>query len=229
MPTLPSSCPSTAPVAPQCRTLWWESPQPERTGANVEAPIAPSADRWWSWNSLVRLSVLWQSQAVSEVIMRTCRDLGDLVAIYEAIGRQFGEIWSGDDRRLAEPRLRFDADRELMTAVVEGDCVRGGVIAFGGDTVTVRAIGVDQELRGRGIGRRLLEVVEARALVRGARVIGLGAADEARGFYERLGYRGKHTMREKQLPLPGVVRDRLAARARAELIALDRGVVVGGG
>lgn len=174
----------------------------------------------------MRSSVVWQGRAVSDVIVRTCRDPGDLVAIYEAIGRQFGEMWSGDDRRLDEPRRRFDTDRELMLAVEVRDVVRGGVIAFGDDAVTVRAIGLDEELRGRGIGRRLLELVEARALVRGARVIALGAADDARGFYEKLGYRGKHTMREKQLPLPGAVRSRLAARAIAELTVLEGGVTV---
>jgi GNAT superfamily N-acetyltransferase len=151
---------------------------------------------------------------VPEVIVRACRDLDDLVAIYEAIGRQFGEIWSEHDRRLEEPRSRFGTDRELMLAVEVGDVVRGGVIAFGDDAVTVRAIGLDQDLRGRGVGRLLLELIEARALVRGARVVTLGAADDARGFYERLGYRGKHAMREKQLPLPGAVRPSRRSRDR---------------
>ena len=41
----------------------------------------------------------------------------------------------------------------------------------------------------------------------------VGAADDAHGFYDRMGYRGKRTMREKQLPPPGAVRSRLAERA----------------
>ena len=160
------------------------------------------------------------------VVIRTCRDRDELVAIYVAIGRQFDEPWSEDDRRLDEPRRRFDTDRELTLGVFEGRDVRGGVIAFGDDHVTIRAIGIDGDLRGHGLGRRLIETVEARALVRGARVITLGAADDARGFYERMGYRGKHAMREKQLPPPGAVRDRRAARAAAELKEIDTGLVV---
>lgn len=155
--------------------------------------------------------------------MRQCRDEADLEELYRSIGRQFGEEWDASDRRLDEPRSRFDRDRDLMFVLVDGTRVRGGIIAFGDDVVTVRAVGIDEELRGQGHGRRLLELVEARALVRGARTVVLGAADDARGFYERMGYRGKRTMREKQLPPPGAVRLRLAARAAVAFEELPPG------
>lgn len=158
---------------------------------------------------------------MGDPVLRSCRDLYELTQTYVTIGRQFDEEWNGDDRRLEEPRRRFDSDRELMVAVADGPVIKGGVIAFGDELVTVRAIGVDPDIRGLGIGRRLLEIIEARALARGARAIGLGAAADARGFYERMGYRGKRTMREKQLPLPGVVRDRLVARALTDLGDVD--------
>lgn len=152
---------------------------------------------------------------MGRVILRRCRHEADLEELYCAIGRQFAEEWDAGDRRLDEPRSRFDRDRDLMLALVDGTRIRGGIIAFGDDIVTVRAIGIDEELRGQGHGRRLLELVEGRALVRGARAMVVGAADEARGFYDRMGYRGKRTMREKQLPPPGAVRSRLAERAAA--------------
>lgn len=158
--------------------------------------------------------------------MRHCRDEAELEELYAAIGRQFGGGWNGSDRRLDEPRRRFGADQELMLALVDGSVIRGGVIAFGDDVVTVRALGIDAELRGHGYGRRLLELVEARALVRGARAIILGAAEDAGGFYERMGYRGKRTRREKQLPPPGAVRSRLVARAAAALEHLPSGIPV---
>jgi GNAT superfamily N-acetyltransferase len=161
---------------------------------------------------------------VSELTLRACRDLAELVAIHAAIGRQFNETWTGDDRRLEEPRRRFFTDRELMVAIADGEAVRGGVIAFGDEHVTIRGIGVDAAIRGFGVGRRLLEVVEAQALLRGAHAISLGAADDTRGFYERMGYRGRRTMREKQLPPPGAVRDRLVVRARSKLRGLDTGL-----
>src|SRR5437773_2543800 len=66
-----------------------------------------------------------------------------------------------------------------------------------------RAIGVDAALRRRGLGRRLIEIIELEPLTLGCHSIVLGAAEDARGFYDRLGYRGKHAMRQKELPRPG--------------------------
>lgn len=74
-----------------------------------------------------------------------------------------------------------------MLVLEDGTRIRGGVIAFGDQVVSMRALGIDDELRGQGHGLRLMELVEARTLVRGVRRIVLGADDEARGFYERLG------------------------------------------
>jgi GNAT superfamily N-acetyltransferase len=158
-----------------------------------------------------------QSGAMGTLVVRACHDESELDQLYLAIGRQFGEAWDVADRRLDEPRRRFDRDHELMLVVVDDTGIRGGVIAFGDDVVTVRALGIDDEVRGHGLGRRLLDLVEVGALSRGARTIVLGAVDDARGFYERLGFRGKGAMREKQLPPPGAVRNRLVARAAAVL------------
>lgn len=47
----------------------------------------------------------------------------------------------------------FSTDQELMVAVVDGEVIQGGAIAVGDELVVVRAIGVDAELRGRGIRR----------------------------------------------------------------------------
>jgi GNAT superfamily N-acetyltransferase len=48
---------------------------------------------------------------------------------------------------------------------------------------------VAAELRGRGLGRRLVHAAEAAAVGRGCRGAWLGTFDfQARGFYERLGY-----------------------------------------
>lgn len=152
-----------------------------------------------------------------DLVVRACRDRAELDELYLAIGRQFGGHWTSDDRRLEEPRARFDTDRPMMLCVSDGARIRGGVVAFGDEEVTVRAIGIDPEIRGLGIGRRLLELVELQALARGARVLSLGAVEDARGFYDRLGYRGKRTGRQKQLPLPGRVRDRRVSLRLAEL------------
>ena len=160
------------------------------------------------------------------VRMRSVRSPDELIATYLAIGRQFASTFQPDDRRLDEPLARFDRDRELMLCVERGGSLKGGVIAFGDDVVTVRAIGVDEDVRGLGVGRRLLETVEALAMRRGAREVALGAAEGARGFYERLGYAGKRAQRRKELPLPGRMRDLRAERALAG-VDLVEGVVVG--
>ena len=48
---------------------------------------------------------------------------------------------------------------------------------------------VAREIRGRGIGRKLVAAAEKRAVGRGCRGAWLGTFDfQARGFYERLGY-----------------------------------------
>jgi GNAT superfamily N-acetyltransferase len=152
------------------------------------------------------------------VVIRTVQSPAELVQTYLAIGRQFSTPFEADDRRLEEPLSRFQTDQQLMLCVEEETTLKGGVIAFGGDVVTVRAVGVDSDIRGLGVGRRLIEIVEAIAMSRGARSIALGAANDARGFYERLGYRGKHVQRVKELPLPGRVRD---LRAQRLLTGLD--------
>src|SRR5207237_10335246 len=48
---------------------------------------------------------------------------------------------------------------------------------------------VAEQLRGRGLGRKLLLASEAEAMERGCGGVWLGTFDfQARGFYERLGY-----------------------------------------
>ena len=81
-------------------------------------------------------------------------------------------------------------------------------------------------MRRRGIGRRLVETIELEAMTLGARTISLGAADESRGFWERLGYRGKHAMRQKDLPGPGRVLDARLAKMREAAGDLDVGYLL---
>jgi GNAT superfamily N-acetyltransferase len=79
----------------------------------------------------------------------------------------------------------------------------GGALAFGGRGITLRAIGLEPRVRRQGLGRRLMERIELEAIRRGAGGISLGANDDSKGFYARLGYAGRGTMMHKGLPLPG--------------------------
>jgi GNAT superfamily N-acetyltransferase len=164
-------------------------------------------------------------QAVAAVLLRRVRSREELIATFDAIGRQCDPRFAAPDRRLDESLGHFPEDRALMlTLLVDAESV-GGVIAFqNGSAVVVRAIGVDAEWRGRGLARRLLEIVEMEAMALGSHGIVLGAAEDARGFYDRLGYRGKHTMRHKEFPRPGRLTDLRVRKTRASVGDLDTGV-----
>jgi hypothetical protein len=64
-----------------------------------------------------------------------------------------------------------------------------------------------------------MERIELGAMRRGAGAINLGAVDESKGFYTRLGYAGRGTMMRKGLPLPGSF---LQARLRKLAAEADR-------
>lgn len=141
--------------------------------------------------------------------IRPVDSLGELAATFDVIGAQFVPAITHDDRRFQDLARRFSEDRPLMLAVEEvapqditGRIV-GGALAFGGRGITLRAIGLEARVRRQGLGRRLMERIELEAIRRGAGGISLGASDDSKGFYARLGYAGRGTMMHKGLPLPG--------------------------
>ena len=56
-------------------------------------------------------------------------------------------------------------------------------------------------------------------------MISLGALEQAKGFYARMGYRGKSSW-HKELPLPGRVREHRLRKLETMLGDLDEGQVV---
>jgi GNAT superfamily N-acetyltransferase len=73
----------------------------------------------------------------------------------------------------------------------EDGSVRGGahgVVRMG--AVEIRSVWVDGDLRGRGFGAKIIRAVEDEARRLGARAALLDSYEfQARGFYERLGYK----------------------------------------
>ena len=62
--------------------------------------------------------------------------------------------------------------------------------------VEVRGLWVDPARRGEGLGRSLLAALEREAAARGVTRVALDTYDwQARGFYEKLGYRAFGTLR----------------------------------
>jgi AraC-like DNA-binding protein/GNAT superfamily N-acetyltransferase len=80
---------------------------------------------------------------------------------------------------------------ELMVYAEDEGNICG--LAFGwvdNMTVTVAYLGVEEEYRGRGIGRALLNELENRALALGYHGMALGSSVGEEGFYEKCGYKG---------------------------------------
>jgi GNAT superfamily N-acetyltransferase len=152
------------------------------------------------------------------VTIRRVRDVAELEATIAAVSRQFDPPLDRHEHRFHEIVDDFEAHRAFHRCVVDDatGAIVGGVIGVrAGVSVGVRGIGIDAAHRRGGIGAALLRALELEAMAAGAVEVHLGSRHDARGFYERLGYRGKRTMKSKTLPPPGTVRDRLVAAHRA--------------
>jgi GNAT superfamily N-acetyltransferase len=143
-------------------------------------------------------------------VIRPVASLQELAQVFDLVGAQLPQRLTRHDRRLVELARRFPADRSLMLVAEGQGGIVGGALAFRTDPaspacgVTLRLIGLAPAHRGKGLGRRLLEEIEAAALRLGASEISLGASVAERGFYLRLGYAGRTRLR-KQLPVSGAV------------------------
>jgi GNAT superfamily N-acetyltransferase len=142
-------------------------------------------------------------------VIRPVDSLEELATAFDVIGAQFAPAITHEDRRFQDLARRFPEDRPLMLLVEEIEAqdgagrIVGGALAFGEGGLTLRAIALEPHVRRQGLGRRLMERLELEAIRRGATSINLGASDDSKGFYARLGYAGRGTMMHKGLPLPG--------------------------
>lgn len=92
-----------------------------------------------------------------------------------------------------EPELRAPASNFDRFWIVERDGAVRGCIAcgLGPDTVELKKLYLDAALRGRGLGRRLVELVEETARAHGAARIVLWSDTRfttAHAVYEKMGY-----------------------------------------
>lgn len=94
-------------------------------------------------------------------------------------------------------------DNELLVAILDGEVIGTLQLTFipglsfdGAWRAQIEGVRVREDLRGRGIGARLIEWVVARARERDCRLIQLTsnvARVDARRFYERFGFIPSHT------------------------------------
>jgi GNAT superfamily N-acetyltransferase len=152
-------------------------------------------------------------------VIRPVASLQELAQVFDLAGTQLPQPLTRHDRRLAELARRFPADRPLMLLAEDQGRIVGGALAFRTDPsspaggVTLRLIGLAPAHRGKGLGRRLLQQVEAAAIRLGASQISLGASGTERGFYQRMGYTGRTRLR-KQLPPSSAADPRAEERRR---------------
>ncbi|MET9021783.1 GNAT family N-acetyltransferase [Actinopolymorpha sp. NPDC004070] len=153
-------------------------------------------------------------------VIRSVESEQELVRSFDVLGAQFPRPLTHQDRRFTDLARRFPQDRSMMLIAEDEEQVVGGALAFrageGGPScdVTLRIIALLPEHRGKGLGRQLVECIEQEAARLGVRGIGLGA-DEAVGFYQHLGYRGKGGM-YKALPLSSTHSDAHTRRRALE-------------
>lgn len=117
---------------------------------------------------------------------------------------------------------RLGEDRGLTVLAEADGRILGGALGVRlGPDLKIVSIALLPEVRGHGIGTRLMAALEREAVRRGMGSIYLGAASEAaRDFYRRLGFAGRRSLMEKSLPaIPVGVEDR---RARLEDLRLRR-------
>src|SRR6266545_7454718 len=130
-------------------------------------------------------------------VIRPVASLQELAQVFELAGAQLPQPLTRWDRRLAELARRFPADRSLMLVAEDQARIVGGALAFRTDPaspacgVTLRLIAVTPAYRGKDLGRRLVEEVEAAAIQLGTSEINLGASGTERRFYLRMGYSGR--------------------------------------
>lgn len=159
--------------------------------------------------------------------LRPVRSLEELEWVFDILGRQFATPFTHQHRRFADLAQRYPQDRPLMVLAERdhgGDVtIVGGALAFraaeGSPGATIRLVAVVEAHRGMGLGRRLLEHIEAEAVRLGVDTVFLGAGADVRGFYLKLGYSGRSRL-SKALPGSAAERCAQADGRRAALEAL---------
>ncbi len=124
------------------------------------------------------------------VEIRTVEDRAELSQVFDLLSGAMAERIDTSDVRFRDLDARFPTDRPLMLAAVAQGRPVGGALAFRNDDdwASLRMIGVVEEYRHRGVGRRLVDHVETEARTLGVEALGLGTDDDLVGFYFHLGY-----------------------------------------
>jgi N-acetylglutamate synthase-like GNAT family acetyltransferase len=134
-------------------------------------------------------------------------DAGDVPAVVALLGRVFAEYGFVFDPAIEVPDLlafdrHYRAPLGAFWVVREGGAVVGsvGVERLAGDAAELHRLYLDAQLRGRGLGRTLVEAVLAWCRAEGVRHLVLWSDtrfDRAHALYERMGFQQTG---ERELP-----------------------------
>ena len=115
----------------------------------------------------------------------------------------FGEHHTGfgsREKQKAEMLKNMERNNDLLLYAELNSEVVGMVFgSIGADgNMTAAIVAVDERLRGQGVAREMMMLLEERAKAKGVPVIGLGAVQTAEGFYAKLGYTGSLLIQSKK-------------------------------
>ena len=110
--------------------------------------------------------------------------------------RDIARLAGVDEMRVRQRVLRAMGGQDELEdeafhviAVEDGRIVGAGRGHFNSTTeAQIRYMAVEEELRGKGTGAKILRELESRLIEAGAKCIMLNARDNAVGFYEKYGY-----------------------------------------
>lgn len=145
------------------------------------------------------------AQVTSDVELRAPTDAHEVRTALDAIGADFAVPFDHTDARMQRILDQPTTDNPLLVIAIttSGDmCGAAFAIRSGADGALLATIGVTATYRGTGLGRRLVEHIEAACIQLGITGIVLGAVPDARPFYRHLGYTGNSAMHKS---LPGSV------------------------
>ncbi len=137
-----------------------------------------------------------------KVELREPSDADEVLSALDVIGADFTLPFDHTDPRMQ--RILAEPTREnplfvIATTAAGEICGAAFALRSGSDGALLATIGVVAAHRGTGLGRRLMEHIEATCTEENITGIVLGAVPEARPFYRHLGYTGKSAM-HKSLP-----------------------------